>query len=80
MGLLLNLFRNARPIVLRRRFSGYIDGVSKQLHVAHMKQSNFEKPDGKGFGHMGRPYPMGCANGSCENNCKSTIRQSRRSN
>jgi hypothetical protein len=34
-------------------FSGRIDGVSKQLHVAHMKQSNFEKSDGKGFGHMG---------------------------
>ena len=34
-------------------FSGRIDGVSKQLHAAHMKQSNFEKPDRRGFGHMG---------------------------
>jgi hypothetical protein len=34
-------------------FSGRLDGVPKQLHAAHQKKSNFEKPDGKGFGHMG---------------------------
>ena len=37
----------------RPRFRARIDGVSKQLHAAHIIQSNFEKPDGKGFGHMG---------------------------
>jgi hypothetical protein len=34
-------------------FSGRIDGVSRQLHAAHQKKSNFERPDGNGFGHMG---------------------------
>ena len=34
-------------------FTGRIDGVSKQLHSAHMRRSDFDRPDGKGFGHMG---------------------------
>jgi hypothetical protein len=34
-------------------FSGRIDGVSKQLHAAHVKRSSVDTPDGKGFGHMG---------------------------
>lgn len=34
-------------------FTGRIDGVSKELHVAHTKRSDFDQPDGKGFGHMG---------------------------
>jgi hypothetical protein len=34
-------------------FSGRIDGVSKQLHAAHMKRSSAKTPDGNGFGHMG---------------------------
>lgn len=34
-------------------FTGRVDGVSKQLHVAHMRRSDFDRPDGKGFGHMG---------------------------
>jgi hypothetical protein len=34
-------------------FTGRVDGVSKELHAAHMRRSQFDHPDGKGFGHMG---------------------------
>jgi len=34
-------------------FTGRVDGVSRELHAAHMRQSQFDHPDGKGFGHMG---------------------------
>jgi hypothetical protein len=34
-------------------FTGRVDSVSKELHAAHMKRSDFDRPDGKGFGHMG---------------------------
>jgi len=34
-------------------FTGRVDGVSKELHAAHMRRSDFDPPDGKGFGHMG---------------------------
>jgi hypothetical protein len=34
-------------------FIGRIDGVSKQIHVAHVKRSSRDPVDGKGFGHMG---------------------------
>jgi hypothetical protein len=33
-------------------FTGRIDGVSKQIHAAHLKRSSHET-DWKGFGHMG---------------------------
>jgi hypothetical protein len=35
------------------RFTGRVDGVSRELHTAHMRRSDFDQPDGKGFGHMG---------------------------
>lgn len=34
-------------------FTGRVDGVSKQIHEAHLKQSSGDQIDGKGFGHMG---------------------------
>jgi hypothetical protein len=34
-------------------FTGRIDGVSKQIHEAHLKRSRGDQIDGKGFGHMG---------------------------
>ncbi|PYU28542.1 MAG: hypothetical protein DMG32_02325 [Acidobacteria bacterium] len=34
-------------------FIGRIDGVSKEIHAAHVKRSSRNPVDGKGFGHMG---------------------------
>jgi hypothetical protein len=34
-------------------FTGRVDGVSKQVHQAHLKWSGGTSPDGKGFGQMG---------------------------
>lgn len=34
-------------------FIGRIDGVSKEIHAAHLKRSSRDPVDGKGFGHMG---------------------------
>jgi hypothetical protein len=34
-------------------FTGRIDGVSKEIHAAHLKRSSFDHPDFKGFGQMG---------------------------
>ena len=34
-------------------FTGRIDGVSKQVHTAHLKRKFGELTDSKGFGHMG---------------------------
>jgi len=34
-------------------FTGRVDGVSKELHAAHVRRSPFYHPEGKGFGHMG---------------------------
>jgi hypothetical protein len=34
-------------------FIGRVDGVSKEVHAAHLKRSSQEPADGKGFGHMG---------------------------
>ena len=34
-------------------FIGRIDGVSKEIHAAHVKRSSRDPVDGKGFGHMG---------------------------
>jgi hypothetical protein len=34
-------------------FTGRIDGVSKQIHEAHRKQTSHDSPDFRGFGHMG---------------------------
>jgi hypothetical protein len=34
-------------------FIGRIDGVSKEVHAAHLKRSFQDPVDGKGFGHMG---------------------------
>ena len=34
-------------------FTGRVDGVSKQIHEAHLKRSAGDQIDGKGFRHMG---------------------------
>ncbi len=34
-------------------FIGRVDGVSKELHAAHLKRSSQDQVDGKGFGLMG---------------------------
>jgi len=34
-------------------FTGRVDGVSKLIHLAHVRQSARDQIDGKGFGHMG---------------------------
>jgi hypothetical protein len=34
-------------------FTGRVDGVSKAIHEAHLKRSNSDGVDGKGFGHTG---------------------------
>lgn len=34
-------------------FTGRVDGVSRRLHEAHLKRSDADPTDGKGFGHMG---------------------------
>lgn len=34
-------------------FIGRVDGVSKEVHAAHVKRSSRDPVDGKGFGHMG---------------------------
>lgn len=34
-------------------FVGRVDGVSEEIHAAHLKQPRDARPDFKGFGHMG---------------------------
>jgi hypothetical protein len=34
-------------------FIGRVDGVSKQVHAAHLKRSSRDLVDGRGFGQMG---------------------------
>jgi len=46
----------ASGLVLHRvtaTFVGRIDGVSEEIHAAHLKRSPTDRPDNKGFGQMG---------------------------
>jgi len=49
----LNALPDCTTYRVTATFAGRLDGVSKEVHAAHLKQTSHSNPDGKGFGHMG---------------------------